>query len=397
MIETRGNDMRRGIKTIIVTVLFLALASSAVFAEAISEMKEEASEFSSLDFETESYQRIMDSFEAAMSSYEADVKSLYSRMEKAISEGNFSDYFEAKDFLKVLAVPTVTYEQTEILVSRILNETDTEAKAGFAEWLFNHSVFYSPGILLTKESKDEDRSRSFSFRYQVRTKPGSKVTLPAFDGYYKADEGIFVGWGITPEEVTYKAGEEVEMPYTDVTLYAVFKPGVLFYDTVTGTEVLEDGEVVSAPELSAPDDSYVFLGWYNGLGEKLQDADSIEREGSATYYAKWRSLDIKDVGVRYYNGLSIPAEEQVRLTFSVRNQGNRNAGSFTVYLVPEDEGTLKVLSGSISTYSLMAGQSKNGSFTLVAHGNSGDKVNASIVVTDADGNTWAEPVTLTIK
>ena len=109
------------------------------------------------------------------------------------------------------------------------------------------------------------------------------------------------------------------------------------------------------------------------------------------------SLDVEGVYAKYYDDLTVPAETQIKLYFSVANKGNKNAGSFTVELVPENESALKVISGSISAYSLHEGMSKNGSFTVIAYGNSGDKLNATIVVTDADGNTWTEPVTLTIK
>ncbi len=65
-------------------------------------------------------------------------------------------------------------------------------------------------------------------------------------------------------------------------------------------------------------------------------------------------------------------------------------------LVCENDA-LKNLSGELSTRGISVGEEKSGSFTIVAKGNSGDVINASIVVTDEAGNTWNAPVTLTVK
>ncbi len=389
--------MKHTYKTIIVTILILTLASFAVFAEGMIENKsEEVVPFSSLDLETASYKTIMEAFETEVSSFKTQCDSLYQRMDEARAKGDVNDYFDAKDFLRTLEAPVITEEQTETLISRILNESDEEAKAEFANWLFTYSAYYRPSIKLTKDStEDEGFAKYFSYSYNISANPGSTVTLPQLSGLYTS-EGVFAGWGVTPDEVTYQAGEEIEMPYSDLVLYAVFKSGVLFSDSVTGTEVFEDGSEVSAPELTAPDESYVFEGWYNVMGEKVDGSETLELGDSAIYYAKWKSLAVDSVSTQYYKDLTVPAEKQIKLNFYVRNQGNMNAGNFTVELVPEDENALKVLTGSLSCYSLRADQTKSGSFMVIAHGNSGDTIKANLVITDADGNTWTEPVTLTI-
>ena len=397
-LKPRGEDDMKHNKIIIAAILILTLASSAVFAASIAEKMDEPVEFSSLDLATAEYNTIIDSFQAELASYESQCNILYARMEEARSKGDVSDYFDAKDFLRSLERPSITEEQTEILIGRILNESDDEAKASFAAWLYDNSSYYSPSIILTRDtSKDEGLAKYFDYTYKMSTNIGGTVKLPSLSGYYTPEGGVFVGWGITPDEVTYEAGTEIDMPYSDLTLYAIFKTGILFVDSVTGTEVFADGSEISAPELEAPDDSYVFLGWYDILGKKVDGSETLDAGASAVYYAKWRSLDVEGVYAKYYDDLTVPAETQIKLCFSVANKGNKNAGSFTVELVPENESALKVISGSISAYSLHEGMSKNGSFTVIAYGNSGDKLNATIVVTDADGNTWTEPVTLTIK
>ena len=385
-------------KTIIAMSLILTLASFAVFADAIAEKADEPVEFSSLDLGSAEYQTIIDSFEAELSAYESQRDMLHSRMEEARSRGDAGDYFDAKDFLRTLERPSITKEQTEILIGRILNESDQEAKDSFANWLRENSAFYSPRVTLALDtSKEEGWAKYIDFSYSIGTDAGGTVTLPSLNGLYTEDHGVFVGWGITPDEVTYEAGEEINGIYSDVTLYAVFKEGVLFYDSVTGTQVFEEGGEITAPELESPDGNCVFLGWYDIMGRKVDVPETIESGKSAVYYAKWRSLDVENVNAKYYNDLTVPAETQVKLEFSVVNKGNGNAGAFTVELVPENGSALKVLTGGISAYSLREGGSKKGSFTVIAYGNGGDAVNATIVVTDDDGNTWTEPVTFTIK
>jgi hypothetical protein len=71
-------------------------------------------------------------------------------------------------------------------------------------------------------------------------------------------------------------------------------------------------------------------------------------------------------------------------------------GRLTVKLVPENEEAVKVAKAELSTNSLLASQEKSGSYTVILSGNPGDVLKANIVVTDADGNTWTEPIELKI-
>ena len=77
--------------------------------------------------------------------------------------------------------------------------------------------------------------------------------------------------------------------------------------------------------------------------------------------------------------------------------GSANTGKLTVNLVSENGEALKNISGELSTKGVRVGEEKSGSFRIVANGNSGDVINANIVVADEDGNSWSTPVSLTIK
>ncbi|MBP5162102.1 MAG: InlB B-repeat-containing protein, partial [Spirochaetales bacterium] len=272
-------------KTLIVSLLILCLACAAVSANAELEkikVEKETEKYSTLDLESASFETIMKAYQAETEIYNTKYESIREKMVQSYNEGNVEDYFDAKGMLRNLSYPTITAEDTEILVKRISESKDDASE--FAAWLYDNSRFYRPVIRLTKASDSEDESRRSSFRYSytISMEPGSKVKLPSMNVSFTSD-GVFAGWGTTGSEVTYEAGEEITMPYTDLTLYAVFKSGVMFYDRITGTEVFEDGSDISAPALEAPDETYVFAGWYNERGEKAEGPVSLEDGQSAAF------------------------------------------------------------------------------------------------------------------
>ena len=122
----------------------------------------------------------------------------------------------------------------------------------------------------------------------------------------------------------------------------------------------------------------------------------LEEGESCAYTAKWRSVKVQDIYTKGFKDLEVPADTPVKLNFTIVNQGNANMGRLTITLVPENEESLKISNAELYTYNLVAGQEKSGSFSFRLSGNAGDVVKASIVVTDADGNSWTQPVELTI-
>ena len=387
-------------KTVIATLLILLLASAGLFASGavenadgevkVAKVSDVPADFSSLDMETASFAEIMDSYQAAVENYNTKAEAIMDKMVRSYNEGNVDDYFDAKGMLRNLAVPMITLEQTEVLAQRLSDSKDTEAAAGFAAWLYENSMFYRPQITLTKDyPEDMGIAAMFGYKYVISTEPGSTVTLPSLDIGFTS-EGVFAGWGVTENEVTYEAGAEITMPYSDLTLYAIFRSGVLFSDSVTGTEVFEEGNEINAPVLEAPDDTYVFMGWYDANGRKADGSAVLEDGESAAYYAGWKSVLVSVVRVTQ-------GRRNSEVSFSIMNQGNMNTGSLTIELVPEDSNTMTVTSGTLRTNGIRVMQSKSGSFDVKLSGNSGDVVKATIVVTDADGNTWKTPVEITVK
>ena len=376
-----------------VTFLILVLVCGCAFAQAVNEKKAEQVKLSSLDLETASLQKIIETFEAEIETYNTKRQAIYDKMAEAYSQGNADDYFDAKGLLKNLEVPQITAEQTDILVTRILNEKDDTVKAGFATWLSQNSAFYRPKLTFTKSSSSE--WSLFNYTYSISADPGSTVILPEMSNGMTR-EGLFVGWGYDTEEAVYQPGDEITMPYESQTFYAVYKTGVLFTDPITGTEIFEDGAEIDAPVLEAPDESYVFMGWYDMFGVKADGSQTLDEGESCAYTAKWRSVKIQDIYTKGYKDLEVPADAPVKLNFTILNQGNANMGRLTITLVPENEESLKISNAELYTYNLVPGQEKSGSFSFRLSGNAGDVVKASIVVTDADGNSWTQPVELKI-
>ena len=320
--------------------MILCLACAAVFANAELEkikVEKETEKYSALDLESASFESIMKAYQAELDAYNTKYESIREKMVQSYNEGNVEDYFDAKGMLRNLAYPTITAEDTEVLVKRIAESKDDASE--FAAWLYDNSMFYRPVITLTKASDSgdgESRRSSFRYSYTISMEPGSTVTLPSMNVSFTSD-GVFAGWGTTEDEVTYEAGSEITMPYSDLTLYAVFKSGVMFYDYITETEVFEDSSDISAPALEAPDDTYVFAGWYNESGEKVEGPVSLEDGQSAAFYAGWKSVLVDDVRIKNKGSMSVTADKEYKLSFSVMNQGSISTGNLTIELVPESD------------------------------------------------------------
>ena len=390
--------MKNNTKKIMVALLVLFVAAAGVFAAAVREEAAETVSLESLDLSSASFEQIMETFAKSQESYQRKYESIYNKMVDFYKAGEVDNYFDAKGMLRNLEYPAITAEQTEVLVSRLVDEQDASKKESFSEWLYQNSRYYRPAITFSRSSADEGEGRSYrySFSYSISAKPGSTVTLP--DAAMKfTEDGLFAGWGNAEGELLYEAGQEIEMPYGNLALYPVYKQGVLFVDTVTGTEVFEDGSEINAPVLEAPDETYVFLGWYDAEGNKADGTAALAEGESAVYTARWVSIAVKDVAIKHSKDLTVNAGEKEKLSFSVKNNGNVNAGSLTIEIVPEKEGTIENLSGKLTASGLRAGQTKTGTFSITVSGNSGDVVNANVVVKDAEGNEWKVPVKLTVK
>lgn len=383
----------RHMNVCVISILLVgALSVSGLFATAQNE-KQNMIDWESVDMESLSFDDIVKTYDNAKTSYGKSYESLRKQLEKASEKNNAEEFLQVRNQLRDLKYPEITQAQDEVLVTKMMNAKDEEKKS-ISSWLYENDRYYHPTLYFTLESKGQ--GRSFSYRQSVSVMPGEKLTLPAMN--VGTTQGVFVGWGLTPDVLSYHSGDEIEMPYVDQTLYAIFQNGVKFTDSVTKTDVFSEGSEAGVPVLNAPDGSFIFDGWYDSYGKKLEgDKVSVGVNSAATYTAFWKSLKIDGVETQYYKDLTIPKDQQVSLRFNLENQGNEALRDMKVVLT-SDDSSLKVLNGTLATNRIMPDETKSGTFVILASGSaSGSVIKATITATDGQGDTWSVPISLTIK
>ena len=232
--------------------------------------------------------------------------------------------------------------------------------------------------------------------------PGGEITLPDADDIRvnTAAAGVLTGWGVVPGEVTYQAGETIEAPYTDQTLYAVWETRVDFIDPMSGTEsTVTDavsGDTIAVPAVNPSDDSMVFAGWVDRTtGEYIapDDTEVVLEGNGAIFEALWKNAGISDLEPRHYDAAAIPVNTQADLTFTITNGGTEDLRSLDIECTG-DEG-LTVLRGNGTIRSVDAGDSVTVQGIRIVGTAAGDHV-LSITATDRDGDAWSADFTVTI-
>ena len=321
--------------------------------------------------------------------------------EKALEAGNIRKARAAYSDMLGVSDYSITREQSDALLSAILKE-DEGKRAEDAAWLYENSPYYSPSVTYDWSASGENFS--YSFRRSISVTPGSEITLPTSEdiGADTSASGVLVGWGITPDEVTYQPGEVIAAPYTNQTYYAVWKTAVAFSDSVTGTETTVDGTVpgesIDVPQLAAPDESYVFTGWVDKTtGEYIAPDDtSYELEGNgASFTALWKKVDFQNLSSRHYDPEALPVATQVDLSFDIANSGTEDIRNAEISVVSEDTG-LTVLNGEGHVGFIAAGRTltMNG-LRVVATEPGTYTLSASIE--DRDGDVWTGSFTVTAE
>ena len=317
--------------------------------------------------------------------------------EKAMDAGNIQRALDAKADYRSISRYTMSEEDTDALLTAILKEDD-ETAVEHAKWLYSNSSYYYP--TLSYEWKSSSDTFSYSFSRSVTVAPGSTITLPGPDdiGIDSSMAGVLVGWGITPDEVTYNAGETISAPLTSQTLYAIWKTEVRFSDSVTGVEsVIDDvkaGDSIAIPELSAPDDTYVFAGWVDestGVYLAPDDEQYVLEGNGAMFTALWKKVEISGLEGKLYDVSSLPVDTQAELSFVVSNAGTEDLRSLSIE-VTGDEG-LKVLTGNGKLSFLHDGSSMTMTGLKVVATENGEHT-VSVTITDRDGDSWSSDFTV---
>ena len=372
------------------TTMFFVLALSLMVALPLfaSGVTEKGTYFKELDLNTATLEEMESAWEYSVDTYTNQRTTLRTAMDDAMEKRDIEGYVEMRSLYNSLEYPVITKEQTETLKERILNTENQEDKDALASFVYENSVFYRPTLVFDYSVDNGYYTRSY--KKALSTLPGTVVTAPEVKG-----DGVFLGWSLDGETVSYKSGEEIIMPYSDTVLYGVFSSGISFNDEITGNNSYIEGTEASVPTPISEDENLIFLGWYDNSGTKLEgDSVTVESGKSKEFTALWEGVEISDASIRYYEEGKIPANTQVILSFPLKNVGNVVLRDLKVTVSGEG---VKVLSSDLKASLIGTGTTANASFLVYAEGEKGTEKTITATVSDASGNTWTKDFSFTIQ
>ncbi|MCK9548933.1 MAG: hypothetical protein M0Q37_10525, partial [Sphaerochaeta sp.] len=320
-------------RTIVMIMIILAVVSMGLAAQPLAEKQYIAiqDQILSLEEARKAYDALD---EAIVREREAAGKSL----SRAIETQDRVAYQSARLALRKLSSYRMSRQQSDALLAEIL-ALDEPERSQQALWLSQKSPYWRP--TLTLDFSDEGEGYRYSYRQQITVSANSEVTLPSASQIRFSTKylGILVGWGLTPDEVTYQAGQTIAMPYTDQTLYAIYQEGVRFVDQRSGIDLtITEGDVtVPTPESSDP--SALFFGWYDRTTRSLITEESpYTGEGKGGFFeALWKQLSIDDIALLYYRSDNAPKNTQLAVGFSYANGGNLELRGLRATLTADSE------------------------------------------------------------
>ena len=372
------------------TTMFFVLALSLMVALPLfaSGVTEKGTYFKELDLNTATLEEMESAWEYSVDTYTNQRTTLRTAMDDAMEKRDIEGYVEMRSLYNSLEYPVITKEQTETLKERILNTENQEDKDALTSFVYENSVFYRPTLVFDYSVDNGYYTRSY--KKALSTLPGTVVTAPEVKG-----DGVFLGWSLDGETVSYKSGEEITMPYSDTVLYGVFSSGISFNDEITGNNSYIEGTEASVPTPISEDENLIFLGWYDNSGTKLEgDSVTVESGKSKEFTALWEGVEISDASIRYYEEGKIPANTQVILSFPLKNVGNVVLRDLKVTVSGE---SVKVLSSDLKASLIGTGTTANASFLVYAEGEKGTEKTITATVSDASGNTWTKDFSFTIQ
>ena len=372
------------------TTMFFVLALSLMVTLPLfaSGVTEKGTYFKELDLNTATLEEMESAWEYSVDTYTNQRTTLRTAMDDAMEKRDIEGYVEMRSLYNSLEYPVITKEQTETLKERILNTENQEDKDALASFVYENSVFYRPTLVFDYSVDNGYYTRSY--KKALSTLPGTVVTAPEVKG-----DGVFLGWSLDGETVSYKSGEEITMPYSDTVLYGVFSSGISFNDEITGNNSYIEGTEASVPTPISEDENLIFLGWYDNSGTKLEgDSVTVESGKSKEFTALWEGVEISDASIRYYEEGKIPANTQVILSFPLKNVGNVVLRDLKVTVSGEG---VKVLSSDLKASLIGTGTTANASFLVYAEGEKGTEKTITATVSDASGNTWTKDFSFTIQ
>ncbi len=339
------------------------------------------------------------SYDDMVSQAQKDYQKASRSYEKAMEAGNMQKAREAWYDMQSAGYSAMTSDETDEMLSLILSE-DEDKKAEDAAWLLENSRYYNPTVSYEWNTSGDNYNFSYSSTKSVI--PGEELVLPDKDSINVNNSmaGVLVGWGITPDEVTYEPGATIVAPYTDQTFYAIWESQVVFTDPVTGTENVvtdvADGDTISVPVLTEPDVSYVFAGWVDkSTGEYIapDETDFVLEGNGAVFEALWKNAELSDLEATHYDIAAIPVNTQADLSFVISNKGTEDLRNVKIETTGDDG--LTVLKGNGTVRIVDGGSSVTVQGVKVVGTVAGDHM-LHISAIDRDGDEWSADFTVTI-
>jgi len=319
-------------------------------------------------------------------------------------------YQEAHERMAKLVSYGITYEQTEMLYTRIV-QLEEPTRTRYANWLYDNSKFYRPSLLV--DYSVSGNGFNYSFSQKLSQRPGTPITLPDSSHIRLPSNhvGILAGWGHEPGSIAYLPGEEIAMPYISKTVYAVWKSGISFIDTLSNVDIVYDGlatgSTVRSPIPVPPDSSYRFAGWYDSGTRTLVNSGSnytLKGKG-ATFEGLWKKMQIESAGPINYSATLVPCGIQLQIGFAVSNRGNTmldglsvkiESSSPKIMIVRDSVGVGQLPAGVYRSYTNRFGT--NTFVVLIASGTpSGTEIPYTLTITDSSGEQWKDDFILIVE
>lgn len=381
----------------IVSILaLLALSSSLVFASSAKSLWtdfESALDSDDVEAAIESYDRLQEKIDDEMDDLMGDIQKAYQKNDGRLYRNAVAD-------MRTLESYSISSEDTDAMLRAIVN-SDSENATEWAAWLYDNSRYYHPTLTLSTDVSSTGYRQSY--RRSLSVEPGSDVTLPSSMDVNPSAAGVLVGWGITPDEVTYEAGATIQMPYTDQTLYAIYQSQVVFSDNGNDSVFtdVEDGDVIEIPS-PAVSDGAIFEGWYDRLSGQYLAPDETEytvKGMGASFEALYTSLEATGLETGHYDVDRIPTGVQIPLTVTVENTGSEDLASIDIEVASDSE-YVTLMNTSAHARRLDAGSRLRVRGTQLVVSSScptGTQIPISVTMTDSEGNAFTSTFNLTTR
>ena len=395
--------------SLVLTVGMVALSSSPTAERQFATLQNQ-------DLSAQSVQSLMQGYDNLNASIAREAQAARKAMMEARSSGDSNAYLEARAKLNTLSSYRMDSKTSDYILAQLL-ELPKEKQDEMAKWLYDNSSYYRP--TLTLDFSSEGPNYHYRYRQQIQRQPGSRITLPDASQIRlnSAHLGVLAGWGLTPDEMTHQTGQTIEMSYTSQTFYAIYEPGVRFFDAKSNINLFFDLDNVEVPMPDSYDGSAVFAGWYDRTtGNLITDPASFTVEGKGAFFeALWKQIEIEQIATLYYNQKNLPTNTQLAIGFSFRNTGNVDLSSlkatlssdspYVRFLVHElDLGRLasgyrttnnsRLVSRTLQS---VRGERNTFRFVVSSEAPSGMTIPFTLSITNDKGDSWAQDFECVIR